>query len=257
MVLLHGGGQTRHSWFGALQVLAAKGYRVATYDARGHGESEWSEQGRYSLVDRVEDLRAVLAIGAQPFALVGASLGGATALLGAASGIKPAGLVMVDIVPEPEPEGIARIIEFMSAHPEGFGSLQEAAAAVAAYNPARPRPADPMGLKRNLRQREDGRLHWHWDPLILKLGPEEHHAAVLRAAQNVGKHASCPVMLVRGSHSDVVSDRGVQKFKALIPALQIAEVGGAGHMVAGDRNDSFNSAVLDFLDYCLPLKEAV
>jgi alpha-beta hydrolase superfamily lysophospholipase len=37
VILLHGGGQTRHSWSGAAQALAQRGYRVINFDARGHG----------------------------------------------------------------------------------------------------------------------------------------------------------------------------------------------------------------------------
>ncbi len=42
VVLMHGGGQTRHSWAGAQNALAAAGYLVINYDARGQGESGWS-----------------------------------------------------------------------------------------------------------------------------------------------------------------------------------------------------------------------
>jgi pimeloyl-ACP methyl ester carboxylesterase len=52
VVLLHGGGQTRHSWSGAFQALARAGYYTVNIDARGHGESEWSADGRYSVEAR-------------------------------------------------------------------------------------------------------------------------------------------------------------------------------------------------------------
>ena len=252
--LMHGGGQTRHSWSGAARALVDRGYRVVNYDARGHGDSDWSSQGAYSLTDRVDDLRAMLSLSSPRFALVGASLGGATALLATAAGILPAGLVLVDIVPEPQPEGIERITRFMSAHPNGFGSLEEAVDAVAAYNPTRPRSGASAGLMRNLRRRSDGRLYWHWDPRIMELKPATHHAQVQEAAREVGRRAVVPIMLVRGLASDVVSDAGVLKFKALVPGLEVSDVSQAGHMVAGDNNDSFVSAIMNFLERCLPLE---
>ena len=49
VVLLHGGGQTRHSWGTAARTLAARGYGVVNLDSRGHGDSGWSPDGRYSL----------------------------------------------------------------------------------------------------------------------------------------------------------------------------------------------------------------
>jgi pimeloyl-ACP methyl ester carboxylesterase len=251
-VLMHGGGQTRHSWSGAMAALLARGYRVINFDARGHGDSDWSQAGAYALDDRVDDLAAVLGDEARPFALVGASLGGATAICAVARGLKPDAVVLVDIVPHPEPEGINRIVTFMGSHPDGFASPEDAVAAVAAYNPERPAPADASGLMRNLKRGADGRLRWHWDPRILADKPERHHAKVQRAAEALGAPGAPPVLLVRGLRSDVVSDAGVEQFRRLAPDLEVVDVAGAGHMVAGDRNDAFNAGVLDFLDRHMP-----
>ena len=252
VILLHGGGQTRHSWSGAAQALAQRGYRVINFDARGHGESEWSEHGAYTLDDRVADLAAIVAQLDQPFALVGASLGGATSIHAVASQLQPCAVVLVDIVPHPEPEGISHIVGFMRAHPDGFATLDEAVDAVAAYNPERPRPRDPKGLLRNLRERENGRLYWHWDPRIVSHRPSEMHETVQRSAVTLAE-TGVPVLLVRGLKSDVVSDAGVAAFRELVPHLEVADVSGAGHMVAGDRNDAFNDAAITFLEQHLPL----
>ena len=48
MLLLHGGGQTRHSWQGTARVLAERGWRSFTLDQRGHGDSDWVEDGDYT-----------------------------------------------------------------------------------------------------------------------------------------------------------------------------------------------------------------
>ena len=257
VVLLHGGGQTRHSWSGTMRTLVGKGYRVLNFDARGHGDSDWSETGAYTLDDRVVDLRAIVADCRAGVALVGASLGGATALHAIASGLRAAALVLVDIVPEPEPEGIARIVGFMRAHNNGFATLDEAVDAVAAYNPSRPRPRDPGGLMRNLRLRDDGRLYWHWDPRTVsgrdEIGREDgFHTVVQRSAEIAAKQTATPLLLVRGLASDVVSEAGVAAFRAQAPRLEVVDVGGAGHMVAGDRNDVFGTGVIEFLRRNLP-----
>ncbi|WP_298288303.1 alpha/beta hydrolase [Novosphingobium sp.] len=251
VVLLHGGGQTRHSWSSAARTLAQRGYRVINFDARGHGESDWSETGAYTLDDRVNDLKAIVARLDKPFALVGASLGGATAIHAVAHAIRPGAVVLVDIVPHPEVDGISRIVSFMRANSDGFATLDEAVDAVAAYNPERPRPRDPSGLMRNLRLREDGRLYWHWDPRIVAPRPQEHHEVVRQSAAKLPQ-SGLPVLLVRGLKSDVVSDAGIAAFRELVPDLEVADVGGAGHMVAGDRNDAFNGAVIAFLERHLP-----
>jgi pimeloyl-ACP methyl ester carboxylesterase len=249
VILLHGGGQTRFSWAGAMRELVAQGFHVISLDARGHGDSDWSPEGHYSLDNLAADLCAVIATLPTPPALVGASMGGATALYAIGTSTKPIAstLVMVDVVPRVDPEGAERIRRFMSANPNGFATLEEAAAAVAAYNPRRPPPRDSSGLMRNLRHSLDGRLRWHWDPKIIRkphrLEPPELAEQLLGAC--AGVHV--PVLLVWGQQSDVVDDAGIEEFRRHLPQLEVASVAGAGHMVAGDRNDAFNRSVIQFL----------
>jgi pimeloyl-ACP methyl ester carboxylesterase len=246
VILLHGGGQTRHSWSRAVDSLIDAGLQVINFDARGHGDSDWSPAGAYALSDRAADLRAVVADLRVPFVLVGASLGGATAIQAVHEGLRPAGVVLVDIVPEPDPRGIERIVGFMHGHKDGFASVDDAAVAVAAYNPQRARPSDTSGLMKNLRARDDGRLYWHWDPRILDTAPTTHHIVVERATATLGELVDMPVLLVRGLSSDVVSEAGIAAFRRQVPRLEILDVAGAGHMVAGDRNDAFNDGVIAF-----------
>ncbi|MBC7923665.1 MAG: alpha/beta fold hydrolase, partial [Ferruginibacter sp.] len=159
VVLLHGGGQTRHSWGDTAHLLAQRGWYAVALDARGHGESSWSPDGQYRVEDLVDDLKEVVARLAAKPALVGASLGGITALLAEGESPVPFGsaLVLVDTAPRVEPKGIERIFAFMSQHAAGFADLEEAAAAVAAYLPHRPRPSDGRRLAKNLRRETDGR----------------------------------------------------------------------------------------------------
>lgn len=254
VIFMHGGGQTRHSWSGAMRAFIKRGYQVVNYDARGHGGSDWSSTGAYRLDDRVADLRAAIDTLDVPFALVGASLGGLTAIHAVASGLQPDAVVLVDIVPHAEREGVNRIVQFMGGNIAGFATLDEAADAVAAYNPDRPRPADASGLMRNLRLGVDGRLYWHWDPRIMIEGAdiEAHHDLAIASAGQMAQKADLPVLLVRGLKSDVVSDAGVAAFRAMMPRLEVVDVAGAGHMVAGDRNDAFNTGVIDFLARNMP-----
>lgn len=247
VLLLHGGGQTRHSWSSAAMGLASRGYYAVSIDLRGHGDSGWAEGGAYAISAYRDDAIAVARqLPARPV-LAGASLGGIASMLAAASGEAIArGLVLVDITPRVEREGVRRIHAFMTARPDGFASLDEAADAVAAYNPERPRPANPSGLLKNLRLRE-GRYFWHWDPAMLanrdSFNPE--YAAELDAA---ARKVRVPTRLVRGLQSDIVSDETVAHMREIIPHADFVDIGGAGHMVAGDRNDAFNAAVFSFLE---------
>ncbi|WP_454883376.1 alpha/beta fold hydrolase [Sphingomonas oryzagri] len=256
VVLLHGGGQTRHSWTGAMRRLVERGYFVVNYDARGHGDSDWSPVGDYSLPALASDLCAVLSTIDVPTALVGASMGGMTSFyaIGSADRRIADALVMVDIVLRPAAAGAEKIRSFMTSHRNGFKDLAEAADAVTAYNPDRPRPSDPAGLMKNLRLREDGRLHWHWDPRLMDARPSAEPPSFANELETVSRHVTIPTLLVRGGHSDIVDDEGVAAMCRLVPQTEVFEVPGAGHMVAGDRNDAFNDGVLAFLDRHLPTR---
>lgn len=257
VVLLHGGGQTRHAWRNTLDDIAARGWRVLSVDLRGHGESEWDEEGDYSIDAFTADVVAIASALPAPPVLVGASLGGLSSLLalGESDGQQSLarGLVLVDVAPRLEPDGVKRIGEFMTGHLDGFESLDEVADAIAAYNPHRPRPTDLRGLKKNLRLRDDGRWVWHWDPAFVqgRFGaPDETRSTMVRhdRLQDAARALRLPVLLVRGRVSDLLSEQGARELLELVPHARLVDVAGAGHMVAGDRNDLFTSAVLEFLD---------
>jgi pimeloyl-ACP methyl ester carboxylesterase len=252
VLLLHGAGQTLHSWKrGAMRLIEA-GYYAIALDARGHGQSGWASDGDYSFPIRGADLQAVAAQLAMPPAVVGASMGGLSAIYAAGAAAPPlqvSALVLVDVTPKVDLRGARRVIDFMLASPDGFESLEAAAEAVAAYNPARPRPSKVSGLARNLRQR-GGRWFWHWDPAFLRreVDPAEHEAALVSAASKI----AAPVLLVRGGQSDVVTQAEIEHFRSVMQNAEYAEVSGAGHMVAGDRNDLFNDAIVAFLSCHAP-----
>lgn len=257
ILLLHGGGQTHHSWGDTAQRLAERGWYAITYDARGHGNSSWSSKGAYLVDALVSDLKAIIhQVGGKP-AIIGASMGGITALVleGESAESLTSAIILVDIAPKAEQKGIERIFAFMSSHLEsGFASLEEAADAVAAYLPQRSRKDNYSRLEKNLRFR-NGRYYWHWDPTMLKVWkdatPDQQIAYEERlfvAAQNL----KAPTLIVRGGMSDVVSDRVMAEFLDAVPHVRSLTVSGAGHMVAGDSNHAFTNAVIQFLEEAYP-----
>lgn len=250
VVLLHGGGQTRHSWGELTRILAGNGYRAMTVDMRGHGESDWCPEGDYSLDRFVEDVRSIVSDLQQPPVLIGASLGGISSLLavGEAAHLPIHGLVLVDIVPKVEPEGVQRIRQFMSAHVDGFDCYGDVVAAVDAYMPHRKaKPRSREGLRKNLRVGKDDRLYWHWDPAFVQGDRTPQSVRHVERLRQAARNIEVPTLLVRGKMSDVVSEQGVKDFLQLIPGARAVDVSGAGHMVAGDQNDDFNEAILSFL----------
>ncbi|MBE0622906.1 MAG: alpha/beta hydrolase [Burkholderiales bacterium] len=253
VLLQHGGGQTRHAWKGAGELLGAAGYHAIAFDARGHGDSDWAPDGLYGQDVMVEDLKCVVAaLGNRRPVLVGASMGGGTSLVAIGEDhVDATAFVMVDIAPRIEIEGVDKIQAFMSQKPEGFASLEEVAAAIANYQPHRKRPRNLDGLAKNVRLGADGKYRWHWDPRFrpAKRDLEKRHARLVACS----KKLALPTLLVRGGLSDVLSEEGAQEFLRLCPQAEYVNVTGAAHMVAGDRNDIFGNAVIEFLSRAVPV----
>ncbi|MHB1518801.1 MAG: alpha/beta fold hydrolase [Acidimicrobiales bacterium] len=250
VLFLHGGGQTRFAWGTAAESLAARGWRTVTIDLRGHGESDWAPNGDYSFTAFGADCMAVIDALGSPPVLVGASLGGLSALLaeGTSDRIVSSGLVLVDITARANPEGIARIEAFMRSGADGFATLDEAADAIASYTPQRGRRFNPDGLKKVLRAR-NGRWYWHWDPAFINREQTEVVPDRLLGLLDVAMdNIRVPTMLVRGMLSDVVTQEGVDDLLGRIPGATLVDIDGASHMIAGDRNDLFSEAVVSFLD---------
>lgn len=253
ILLLHGGGQTRHSWGTAGRRFAERGFRAVTVDLRGHGDSDWSPDGMYSIDSFAADVLALSDAFETPPAIVGASLGGLSAMVAVGESENPAEvaskLVLVDITPRVEPEGRDHVRGFMMSGIEGFDSIEQAADAVSAYLPHRPRPKDLSGLRKNLRERA-GRWYWHWDPRWLRNteGVDGQSGLVNeQRLRDAARGVTIPTMLVRGQMSEIVSEEGVRELRELIPDAQVVDVAGAGHMVAGDKNDAFNDAIIAFI----------
>ena len=248
VLFAHGFGQSRHAWAKAAEGLAAHGWRAVTFDARGHGDSGRLADGRYALEQFVDDLLTVARSLAPQPVLVGASMGGLLGLV-AAGETRPdpfRALVLVDITPRWESEGVERMLDFMRAYPRGFASLDEAADAVAAYLPQCRRRKDRYELAQLLHRGEDGRLRWHWDPALLDTVAHEgerHQQRLLSAARNI----DVPVLLVSGGRSDIVSEDTVAEFLEAVPHARHVEIPHATHTLAGDDNAAFTAAIEPFL----------
>ena len=257
VVLQHGGGQTRHAWRGAGETLGAAGYFAVAFDARGHGDSDWAPDGNYERDAMMEDLRLVVdQLDRGRPALVGASMGGMASLAAIGEGlVDAAALVLVDIAPRIRGDGTKKIGEFMGQKPNGFDSLEEVADAIANYQPHRERPRTLDGLAKNVRIGPDGRYYWHWDPRWRDrpMMTTDQLRARTHRLEDCARSLAVPTLLVRGGLSDVLDEKGAQSFLALVPHPEYVNITDAAHMVAGDRNDNFGAAVIDFLTRSVPV----
>ena len=256
VLLAHGGGQTRRAWKRVMCDLAQEGFRTIAVDLRGHGDSDWALEGAYEVRNFAADLVNIASLMRRRPALVGASLGGMAGIL-AEGELAPgtfASLTLVDVVPHMESGGVMRVIGFMEEHVDsGFASPQEAAAVIARYMPHRARRGASDGLKSYLRQKEDGRFYWHWDPAFIRNiaatrrsdpGNQDRQSAQLSLA---AKNFALPLHLIRGASSDLVSKEAVSHLRQLVPHTEYTDIADATHMVVGDANDAFSAAIVDFL----------
>lgn len=247
----HGGGQSRRSWAGSARRVAKAGYYGLTFDLRGHGDSGWADDGDYLLEAYGRDVEAILAALDRPAALVGASRGGQSALVGGSRRPALARLIMLaDVAPQIDDNGVDEIRGFFRASAAGFASLDEAADALH-HHLGQPRLPDVSGLAKAMRT-DDGRLFWHWDPRTTSqefLHPPSEGVALVAAARRV----TAPVVLVRAELSEIVTDESVRQFQALTPQLEVEVAHGVGHMFTGDHNDAFADRLLRHLSAHLPL----
>lgn len=253
VLLLHGGGQTRHSWGGAAKLLSEQGFYAVSLDLRGHGESSWAEDKDYHFQTFAQDVIDVVQQFDNKPISVGASLGGIASLYAQSLSNHELlrALVLVDITPQLQPEGLSRIREFMTSRAkDGFASLEEAADFVASYRQNSQRSKNTDGLRKNLRHCDDGRYRWHWDPDFLGHSDridESGSTIDINFLEDAARGLEVPTMLVRGQVSDVISLESAHEFLKMVPHARFVDVKDAGHMVSGDQNDNFTSAVVEFL----------
>ncbi len=239
--------------------LPARGITAVTIDQRGHGDSDWIKTGEYSFEWFAEDMLCVLDAVAPPDRLraggggrIAGRAGRAVCRLAARMGAEAmSALVLVDITPKMRVDGVARHHRVHAGARRGGlrhgggGSGRHiglSAAPAQADQPVRP-VEEPA-------QDADGRYRWHWDPnssLPAKTLPNMRHE-VERKGFEAAARLKMPVLLVSGRESELVGEDEVDAFVEAVPHAKFADIAGARHMVAGDRNDVFTDALLTFFD---------
>ena len=243
MLLLHGAAQTAHSWDEVAPDLA-NDHHVVALDQRGHGDSDWSPDHRYRRDDMVADVVALLDhLGWETATFLALSMGGLNALtLAVTHPERIDGLVVVDVAPKVESRGTEAIRKQLSVFE--FDSLEEAVARAHAFNPRRTLENIRERMRHGLRQRDDGKWVYKFDPGIATF---EASGGDLESLWERLPAIRCPVLLVRGGESDVLARETAERFHAVVSGSESAEVPGAGHSVMGDNPSGFLAAVRPFL----------
>ena len=247
LVLLHGVGQTCHTW-DLFAAAMSPHFHVMAFDQRGHGDTDWAADKDYSRRSMVKDVEGfTTALGLDRFFLTGMSMGGANSLSFTANNPdRVEALVVVDVGPRVENKGVQNIRNFMKDFRE-FDSLDEAAAVIHKFNPRRPLEIiRKYTVVYNLKQLPSGKWTWKYDTYF----SEGHRRGDIKQMQQElsqeVKKISCPTLLVKGAESDVLSLDGARLLQTAIPGSEFALVAGAGHSVMGDNPPGFEAAVREF-----------
>jgi len=249
VVFAHGGGQTGRAWRRAARCVQAAGFAALTFDKRGHGQSDWIENGDYRLDAFKEDLNQVLRAWGRPSVIVGASLGGLTALMSAADGVPEIrGIVAIDTAPQLNAVEIMRLVEFLSGSEQGFVSIEAAVAHLAHYFPAR--VVSPAAMEANLMRLPNGRYTWPWDVRVVNGELNSvalPHEEMLHAC---ARRVTVPYLLIRSSESVLVTDAAVARLTECVPQLEVLTLAGADHLVGGDDGARVAEMIGPFLARC-------
>lgn len=251
MLLLHGGGQTAHTW-DFFSLCLRNEYHVYALDQRGHGDSEWSPISDYSDGAHQRDLEGLVEhLKLDQFVLIGLSMGGTNAYTYAASHWKRlAGLVIVDVGPEIAIQGRRNIRDF-TASTSHLDSIEKFVDRAAVFNPRRPREMLRRSLSHNLRQLPDGNWTWKTDRRHQTWASSE--AAFRDSPQDIQKrweyirNIRCPTLIVRGSETDILTQKVADRMAKIIPCSQTVNISNAGHTVMGDNPPEFEARVREFL----------
>ena len=242
MLLLHGGGQTAHSWDEFSRAMRGR-YHVIALDQRGHGDSQWSAKAIYSLQAQVRDVtRFVNQQNLSKIILIGLSMGGRNSIAYAAMHPEKLDrLVIVDIGPETMARGGQARDAFTQQDVQpSFDAFVEAAHK---FNPRRPMEQLRERLSWNLRQLPDGRWTWKYD---LHGRSQSSPRARVELWLYVVR-IKTQTLIVRGAESDTLAPEVALRMQQAIEGSHYTVVPKAGHTVPGDNPPGFLKAVENFL----------
>ena len=158
--------------FAGLAAHLAPRYRVLRLDSRGRGLSEWADDpvAEYTVQIETQDaMRLLYHLGIKRTAVIGTSRGGILGMMmGAGAPGRLSCLVLNDVGPVIEPEGLAYIMSYLGRDP-GFESFEVAAEALernmgAAFPDLLPKQW--LGFARTIYSEEDGRPGLSYDPRL-------------------------------------------------------------------------------------------
>jgi pimeloyl-ACP methyl ester carboxylesterase len=244
-LFLHGGGQNAHTW-DSLMLLRRP--QALALDLPGHGRSCWYDDALYLPRTMLPPIAEVVKAVSRPLELVvGMSLGAITALALAADFPELVNrLMIVDASPGVQPAQATAITEFISQveYPD-FDSML---ARTSAFRPARSRESLTRALMHNAKRTSSGTWTWRADRRDWKSGDRLQQVFEdLPTYWECIPKVQCPVALIVGADSPIVSQADIERYLSLNPLLEVVSIPEAGHNVQGDQSHLLALAVDQFM----------
>lgn len=253
LVLLHGLRGFSGTWRQLASELSTD-YHLVALDQRGRGESDWDTEQNYYTDSYLADLEGVVdRLGLERFALLGHSMGGATAYVYAdRHPQRLSALLIEDIAPGSSTGGAGaeRILAEMAALPEGFPNWAEARRYWRARRPSIGESALEQRLAESLREACDGSITWRYDARGIRrtrMHPDPARAIDLWP---LVQRLEVPTLIIRGEKSDFCPLDTVERMRTLNPVISYATVANASHYVHDDALMAFAEHVRQFLTRC-------
>ena len=247
MLLLHGLRGHGHSWDDVAARFCGD-YHILALDQRGRGETDWAPRGDYSTDAFVADIEEFCyTLGIEKFTLIGHSMGGRNSM--AFGGRNPdmlEKLVIVDIGPEINPVGSARITRELVEVPEEFDSFEDAFQYVMAQSSFISEPVMRRRLTYQTRELPNGKIGWRYDPQIREQRRNGTGAPPPDLWEPLSR-ITCPTLIIRGSETDTISLEVAERMVETLAEGKLVHVENAAHMVFEDNPEGFNAALADFL----------
>jgi pimeloyl-ACP methyl ester carboxylesterase len=244
IVLVHGFSSTADAWARVGETLAPE-YHVVAPDLRGHGESEWDAEQRYTDEQLAADVRALAQrLNLRPFTLVGHSMGGAVAFTYAArypSDVTR--LVIEDSAPMPRGRVMPEPRSTFASRAEVEQTVREAQAHM-------PEAAVQQRVDVYYRARPDGTWTYRADVVGVRRGRREQDPDTLWADV---RNVQSPTLVIRaGGEPPLVSEETASRLTRENPRIEVITVPGANHNIHFAHFDAFMPLLRQFLGQAVP-----
>ena len=251
LLLLHGFGETSGIWEDTAGELARE-YRVIALDQRGYGGSARAPDRNYSRTSQVEDLEAfVETLGLRTVTIIGHAMGGANALCYAAEHPDVVtALIVIESAPEVLRSGVETLRRLLSTA-NSFSTIDEAVAVYQQFYPEATTEQLTRRVRAAVTASDDGSYSWDFDPVFLDATarPAEPDPGQRRMVNlwDCVERVLCPVMIVRGAETDMLTPEAIQRLHRRIPGSRVSLIEEAGHAVPTDQPAALGQHIREFL----------